>query len=182
MAKQLEWTKASLEDVTSAVDAVMGKVSRESLLPTKVLDSWDKVQMWLKEANSILARSEVGIQMQQVPLFPLSGKELRALQISVDRIAHAQASASPSASGPTPARLFESLTHLRGSSYVLIIVIACSLAASLISFFLFQDGFERFFLGASVVLALIGIGVSIRHSIHLSHHEALLQQIHGIVH
>jgi len=178
MSKQLEWTTATLEDVRNALDSSMGKVTRESLIPTSVLENWDKVQSWLKEVSTI-AVGENGVrQVPGVPPFPLSGEELRALQISVDRIARAQAAASPHRVGTTPAHLFESLMRLRASSYLLIGVIACSFLASIVNFILFQNTYERYFLGVSVGLGLIGILVWMWHSAHLSRHKTLLYEVH----
>ncbi len=178
MSKQLAWTKATLEDVSKALDSSMGKVTRESLVPTSVVGNWDKVQSWLSEVGKIVGREDGARHLQGVPPFPLSGKELRALQFSVDRIARAQAAASPDRTGTTPAHLFESLTRLRASSYFLIAVIACSLMASVVNFILFQSTFERYFLGASVGLGLIGILVWTWHFAHLSHHKTLLYDAH----
>jgi hypothetical protein len=178
MSKQLEWTKATLEDVRNALDTSMGKVTRDSLIPTKVLENWDKVQSWLTEVTNIAGVKDRTVQVQGVPPFPLSGEELRALQISVDRIAHAQAAASPYRAGITPATLFESLMRLRASSYFLLGAITCSLIASIVNFILFQNTYERFFVGVSVGLSLTGILVWTWHFAHLSHHKTLLYAVH----
>jgi hypothetical protein len=124
MARQLEWTRDTLKDVTTALDTSMGKVTRETLLRTAVLDNWDKVQTWLQQVNKVASLEDA--QLTAIPPFPLTGRELRALQTSVDRIARAQAAASPTLSSPTPRHLFESLTYLRWTSSILLAVIICS--------------------------------------------------------
>jgi DMSO reductase anchor subunit len=88
-----------------------------------------------------------------------------------------QAAASPSMEAPVPRRLFDSLSRVRASSYILIGVILCSLIASTINYLVFQDPFERFFLLVSVALTLFGTIVTRRHFFGLHNHEALLQAI-----
>jgi hypothetical protein len=176
MVKQIEWTPDMLEGVRIALATTLGKVTREAVAPTAVIENWDKVQKWLGEVSTIDLGEEVGeAASPEVPPFPLTGNELRALQISVDRIALAQAAASPSMEAPAPRRLFESLMRLRVSSYILIGVILCSLIASTINYLVFQDPFERFFLLVSVALTLLGTIVTRRHFFGLHSHEALLQ-------
>jgi hypothetical protein len=175
MVKHIEWTPDMLEGITVALDASLGKVTREAVAPTAVIENWDKVQTWLGEVKNI--DMEAGAAALVVPPFPLTGNELRALQISVGRIALAQAAASPSLEAPTPRRLFESLTRLRVSSYILIGVILCSLIASIVNYLVFQDPFERFFLLVSVALTLFGTIVTRRHFFGLHNHEMLLQHI-----
>jgi hypothetical protein len=178
MARELQWTSGTLKDVTAALATSLGKVTRASLDRTAVVGNWDKVQMWIKEVKEATTSGDA--ELPHIPPFPLTGRELRALQISVDRIARAQAAASPTLSGPTPRHLFESMMHVRWTSYILFAIIVCSCVASTINFLLLRDTYESILLGANVALGVLGIVAWRRQSSRLTHHAELLHKIHPL--
>jgi hypothetical protein len=147
-------------------------------LPTAVLDNWDKVQAWLQQVNTSMNSRDA--QLAAIPAFPLTGGELRALQASIDRIARAQAAASPTSAGPSPLRLFESMGHVHWTASILLAVIVCSCVASILNFMLLQGAYATILLTTNVILGLLGILVWASHFVRLAHHADLVHKIDSL--
>lgn len=176
----IDWTVGTLRDAVMAFEVTLGRVPRESMAVTPVVENWDKVQLWLAAIRALLERPDAARAMDQVPPFPLSGQQLRALQASVDRIAQAQAAASATLVGTTSDHLHTGLAKALLSSYLLAGIFFLSLIATAFNLFLFRGAQQQIYVGANLVLGVVGAGSWIRHHADLLTHRARLREAHPL--
>src|SRR5262245_29299835 len=82
------WSPEFLADIIEALGVSLGRVSSEHLeLDPRQNERWEQAQEWLKEAQSVKATSTQEDAYATLRPFPLTGAQLGALQMAIDKAA-----------------------------------------------------------------------------------------------
>ncbi|HEV7128772.1 MAG TPA: hypothetical protein VGN32_15180, partial [Ktedonobacterales bacterium] len=86
MSGAVSWPDTMLRDIVEASRISLGRVSAHEIDVTPQATNWRLVQDWITEVERSLSGTRTDGPMRRVAPFPLTGRELRALQVAVDEI------------------------------------------------------------------------------------------------
>jgi hypothetical protein len=180
-AIDIGWTPSALRDVGMALEATLGRVPEGAVSQTAIADNWRKAHDWVQAVQQIIPQPDGTIRPEEVPPFPLTSQELRALQTSIDRIAQAHAAASPTHAGPTARHVRQSYGGLRSSAFALGVLIAVSAAITAVDALYFAAGDRPWYF--AIISLICAIVVPIFWALHfwrLGAHGAVIKEAHPL--
>jgi hypothetical protein len=164
-------TPEGRHDTAWAVRTSLAQVTPDELGSPTLADSWQRASDWLCSLGSTTDDAA----SVDPPPFPLTGRELRALQEAIDRVVAARLKANaprrpshlerlyarsfrhPLLSNTTRLQLTFSATHR--SSLVLAGILALSLLLNILDLTLIADAPKLLLFGANLALTLVAVGV-----------------------
>jgi hypothetical protein len=167
-------TPDGLRDIAWALRTSLAQVTPNQLGSPELADSWQRASDWLCTAKS-LAGDAPNATAGDAPPFPLSGRELRALQAAIDAIVAARLKANapkrpsrlerlyarsfrrPLLSNTTRLRLTFSAAHR--FSLVLAGILSLSLLLNILDLTLIADAPKMLLFGANLAVTLVAVGV-----------------------
>jgi len=179
-ATEIGWTASALRDVSMALSVSLGRVPQGSVVETDIAVSWQKVQDWLRDVQKLTARPDDAFVLNQVPPFPLTSRELQALQVSIDRIAQARAAASATRVGPTTRHLRRSIRRTMFSAYGLGVVLLACAAIPVIDLAVLHGARSAVYFGLSFGTSLVAIVAWAFHYSRPGTHKAMLEETHPL--
>jgi hypothetical protein len=126
-------TDRTLGDVVFALRTALGRVREDELGSPTVQTQWRCVQQWLTEAEAFRRGDASGSDFVRLKAFPVSGTELRALQVAVDQaeqrrtVQQASLAAVHARHRPIPEAPHRSIERVRITSLVLAAALVLSL-------------------------------------------------------
>lgn len=179
-AIDFRWTPTALKDVIMALEVSLGRVAEDSIRQTAIADNWRKTQEWLQTVRPLANQSETSAALEQIPPFPLTGQELRALHASIDRIAQAHAAASPTQVGATAQHVHQSFLRLRSSANVVGLILIAFAVVSIVNVAFFLNSASHWYFYFSVGSACVALAFWTLHYWSLGAHRAMLKQAHPL--
>ena len=179
-AVDIGWTPSTLRDICLALRESLARVPEESLRQTAIAENWRKVQVWLQNVQRLTAEGDETGYLDQVPPFPLTSHELRALQASIDRIAQARAAASPTRLGTTARHVRGSFGQVMSSAYGLGAALLASAAFTVVDVTLFRGARSPIYFGVSLGASGVAIAIWVLHFWRLGAHHELLKEAHPL--
>ena len=194
MVKASFWTQEFVEEIVEALDESMGIVAPEELQSQPgAAAQWEKARTWRNEAKYLLDHPASGDVTTNLPDFPLSGKELRALQSVMDRIklAHPVEGSNPKiirivngARAEDPAtvhgKLLRSLMRVRRSSEALAVLLVAICGLNIAEWFIFRDADFQLVFVFGILLSGFSLALWWAHHRHITEHIHLFNwvQVH----
>jgi hypothetical protein len=164
-------TPEGRQDVAWALRTSLEQVKPDALGSAALADSWQRASDWLCSARSLPGESKNG----DLPPFPLTGTELRALQEAIDNIIAARLRANrpkrPSRLDRLYARSFRhpllsntnrlrlTFTAAHRSSLALAGILALSLVLNILDLTLIADAPRALLFGVNLAVTLVAVGV-----------------------
>lgn len=169
-----------LKDVIMALEVSLGRVTEESIQRTAIAENWRKAHAWLQAAQALANQPDVSAALEEIPPFPLTGQELRALHASIDRIAQAHAAASPTQVGATARHVHQSVRRMMSSAYAVGLILAAFAVVTIINAAFFQSAESHWYYYFSVGSVCVLLALWAVHYWSLGAHRAMLKQAHPL--
>lgn len=179
-ATELVWTPTMLQNVSMALDVSLSRIPEESLHNTAILENWRKAREWSRAVQRMAERLDDAVRLNQIPPFPLSRQELKALEASIDRIAHARSAASPTHEGATASHVHRSARRLSWSSYALGVLLSAAALAGIVGVIVFHDEQSFWYASLTLIGPCLALLVWLFQLYHLRLHMDLLRQTHPL--
>lgn len=183
---------AVLDELVVALSTSLNRVSASALNSSTARQQWQQVQAWLVEAKRFSQQKENHDQFVRLKPFPLSGAELRALQVAVNRASNPQErtpvsaeqadllhSQQIAAAPDTPlTQLHRGLRHLHVSSIALLVILGATVVLNLFALVVLHVSHPSWTLYINVAAAGLALGVWLFHERHLRDHIFRTHQHH----
>lgn len=176
----LGWTPTMLRDVSMALSVSLARVPEQSLQETAIAKPWREAHKWVEAVQQLTAQADDTLQLDQVPPFPLTSQELRALQASIERIAQARAAASSTHEGATASHVRSSIGRVMSSAYGLGVVLAAGTVIVFIDLAFLQGARSLFDVGLCLGASILALAAWSVHVHHLGAHKAVINKAHPL--
>jgi hypothetical protein len=193
MAVMTSWTPDFLAEIIEALDVSLGRVNSERLeLDPQQTERWLQAQAWLKEAQNERKITPQENAYATLRPFPLTGAQLRTLQMAIDKAAQTQRRKRPAgeeyskpaieALGNPPiighARLGLSLNQVQISSLVVAGILALTLVIDVVELLVLHSLGMRVLIWTNISLSVLAIGAWAVHHYHILEHAHFFHDLH----